>query len=252
MIPLFRYARISRITPASPIRFRKTVDQDVVVDPVEELLQVHVHHDPPARLHVRLRREHGVVRASARPEAVAVLAEGRIKNRLQHLQQRLLDQPIRHRRDAKLALASLRLRDRYPPHRHWAGTSPTTVVPGSRATPCADARPSGRCPDRPRRLRPCWPVPVSTPAAGSLLSAPPPAALALCSPDSCRGRAGFVAARATRGFTASYSRPPRSRGHLTHCLPHRHGVEHSFSFGPSPARRLCSLPADCRVGGGAQ
>ena len=30
-----------------------------------------------------------------------------------------------------------------------------------------------------------------------------------------------------------YSRPPRLRGHLTHCLPHRHVAKHSFSFGPS-------------------
>jgi hypothetical protein len=48
-----------------------------------------------------------------------VLTEGGIKLRLQHLQQRLLDQPIRHRRDAKLALASVRLRDRYPSYRLW-------------------------------------------------------------------------------------------------------------------------------------
>src|ERR1700751_4169187 len=45
------------------------------------------------------------MRASARPEAVAVLAEGGIKERLQHLQERLLDQTIRHRRDTELVLA---------------------------------------------------------------------------------------------------------------------------------------------------
>src|ERR1700748_2343916 len=45
------------------------------------------------------------MRASARPEAVAVLAEGGIKERLQHLQQRLLDQTIRPRRDPELVLA---------------------------------------------------------------------------------------------------------------------------------------------------
>ena len=44
------------------------------------------------------------MRASARPEAVAVLAEGRIKNGLQHLQQRLLDQTIRHRRHGSFEL----------------------------------------------------------------------------------------------------------------------------------------------------
>jgi hypothetical protein len=34
---------------------RKPVHQDVVVNAVEELLQVHVHHDPVAGLHVLLR-----------------------------------------------------------------------------------------------------------------------------------------------------------------------------------------------------
>src|SRR5579859_3814594 len=57
------------------------------------------------------------MRASARPEAVAVLAEGGVKDRLQDLQQRLLDQTIRHRWDAELALATLRLGDRHPSHR---------------------------------------------------------------------------------------------------------------------------------------
>jgi hypothetical protein len=38
-----------------------------------------------------------------------VLTEHGIKYRLQHLQQCLLDQPIRHRRNAKLALTTLRL-----------------------------------------------------------------------------------------------------------------------------------------------
>src|ERR1700689_57445 len=57
------------------------------------------------------------MRAPARPEAVAVLTEGWIKYRLQHLQQRLLDEPIRHRRDTKLALTSVWLRNRYPSYR---------------------------------------------------------------------------------------------------------------------------------------
>src|SRR6202035_1757611 len=57
------------------------------------------------------------MRASARPEAVAMLAEGGIKDRLQYLQHRLLDERIRHRRDAELALAALWLGDRHPSHR---------------------------------------------------------------------------------------------------------------------------------------
>ena len=74
------------------------------------------------------------MRASARPEAVAVRAEGRIKDGLQHLQQRLLDQTIRHRRDAELALASVRLGDRHPSYRHRPVHPRQQLVPDSR--PC--------------------------------------------------------------------------------------------------------------------
>ena len=95
------------------------------------------------------------MRVSARPEAVAVLAEGRIKNGLQAWESS-------------------------PVAPDWAGTSPTTVARGARTTPYADARPSGRCPDHPRQPRLCWPEPASTPVAGSLSSAPLPAALTLC------------------------------------------------------------------------
>ena len=57
----------------------------------------------------------------------------------------------------------------------------------------------------------------------------------------------FIAARATRGFTASYPGPPCLRRHLMRCSPHRHGLEHSLSFGPSPAGRLRSLPIRPRL-----
>jgi len=122
------------------------------------------------------------MRASARPEAVAVLAEGRIKDRLQHLQQSLLDQAIRHRRDAELTLATARLRDRHPTYRHSAGTFLREPGRGWKARPCADARRSGRCPVRQRRPRPCWPAHASRPVAGSPAPGPPIAAPAPCSP----------------------------------------------------------------------
>jgi hypothetical protein len=35
MIPLFRYVRISQMTPGSPDPFLKAADEDVVIDPVE-------------------------------------------------------------------------------------------------------------------------------------------------------------------------------------------------------------------------
>ncbi len=66
---------------------------------------------------------------SARAEAVAMLAEGGIKDGLQHLQQRLLDQPIRHRWDAKLALATLRLGDRHPTYRTGPIRPPQQLFP---------------------------------------------------------------------------------------------------------------------------
>src|SRR5207253_6851313 len=87
----------------------QTVNENVVVDPVEELFQVHVHDNSPPGFDMRLRGQYRVSRSPSRSEAVAVLAEGGVENRLQHLQQCLLDQPIHHRRDAKLALATVRL-----------------------------------------------------------------------------------------------------------------------------------------------
>lgn len=95
----------------------QSVDQDVVVDPVKELLQANVRYDSPARLHVRLRGQDRAVHTPSGPGAVAVHADATVQNWLQHLQQRLLDQPVRHRRDAKLTLAFVRFRDRYPPYR---------------------------------------------------------------------------------------------------------------------------------------
>jgi hypothetical protein len=53
-------------------------------------------------------------------------------DQLQHLQQRLLDQPIRDRRDAELALACARLRDRYPSYRTGPLRPLQQLVPDSR------------------------------------------------------------------------------------------------------------------------
>ncbi len=58
----------------------------------------------PACTQVCAARTHPPAR-TARTVTVGVLAEVRVQERLQHLQQRLLDQAIRHRRDAELALA---------------------------------------------------------------------------------------------------------------------------------------------------
>jgi hypothetical protein len=92
-------------------------NQDVVVDTVEELLQIHVHHDPAPRLHIRLSGKHRIMRTASRPKTVAMLAETRIEQRLQHLQQGLLDQTVGHRWYTQLALASVRLGNHHPPYR---------------------------------------------------------------------------------------------------------------------------------------
>jgi hypothetical protein len=64
----------------------QAVNQDVMVDPVEELRQVDIDHDPPPRLDVRLRGQDRILRTSARTEAVAVFAERGMKQGLQHLE----------------------------------------------------------------------------------------------------------------------------------------------------------------------
>lgn len=161
------------------------------------------------------------MRTTARPEAVAVLAESGIKERLQHLQQRLLDQAIRHRRDAELALAPIRFRDRHPSHRHRPVRS--------RQNPFADARPrraqmsrgrlDGQTVRTSRALVGLHPFPSSLQvlARQGRFQQPRPCALRVTA------RAGrFIAARFRQGFTLSPPGPPRSRGHLMPGFLHRY------------------------------
>ena len=64
----------------------QSVNQDIVIHAVEELRQIHVHHGAVALLRVPLRCQHGIPRTAAGAEPVAVLTEGQIDQRLQHLQ----------------------------------------------------------------------------------------------------------------------------------------------------------------------
>jgi hypothetical protein len=207
------------------MRLCEPVDQDVVVDPVEEFRQVHVHHHALARLHVRPRGLDRIVRTPAGPKPVAVFAEGGVDQGLQHLQQCLLDQPIQHRGDAQLALAPVRFGNHHLAHRlgpvrarqqRLARLRPTraqqlgglldveSVHPG-RALVGLDALPrrlqvlsrqrrfqQGASP----RLRPCRP----------------------CARVLMGRAAGFVADEITHGFTVRYAHPPGSLRHLTHGL----------------------------------
>jgi hypothetical protein len=78
--------------------------------------QVHVYHDTASVLDVLLRPAHGIVRPPSRSQAVAMVRKAPVDSRLQHLQDRLLDEPIEHRRDAELAHPSAALRDFPPEH----------------------------------------------------------------------------------------------------------------------------------------
>jgi site-specific DNA recombinase len=92
-------------------------DQPVVVDPVEELGQVDVHDKLIACDDIGLRLRHRLVGGAARPEAVAVLAERRVPQRLELLENRLLDHAINRGWNAKVARPAGRLRDGHPTHR---------------------------------------------------------------------------------------------------------------------------------------
>src|SRR4051812_46639232 len=92
-------------------------DQPVVVDPVEELGQVDVHDKLIACDDIGLRLRHRLVGGAARPEAEAVLAERRVPQRLELLENRLLDHAINRGWNAKVARPAGRLRDGYPTHR---------------------------------------------------------------------------------------------------------------------------------------
>ncbi len=175
------------------------------------------------------------MRTTARTEAVAVLAESGIKERLQHLQQRLLDQAIRHRRDAELALAAVSGSSPVAPAS--AGTFPPEPVRGCQATTCADEPRSPRWTDRPHQPRPCWPSPVSRLFAGSRAPGPLPAAPALCSARHSAGRSLHRCPVQTGLHPVSPRTAPLSRASDA-WLPASLCLKHSSSFGPSPRIRL--------------
>src|SRR5277367_3290289 len=78
--------------------------QDVVVDPVEELFQIDIHHDGVAGRDICLRPFHRLMCRAPRPEAEARLGERSVPVRLQHLHHRLLDQAVEHRRHSPIEL----------------------------------------------------------------------------------------------------------------------------------------------------
>src|SRR5437763_13869485 len=71
----------------------------------------------PAVLDVPLRLPDCLVSAPSRSKAVAVLGERRIEDRLQDLQNRLLDEPVEHGRNPQLPGPAPTLGDLTPEHR---------------------------------------------------------------------------------------------------------------------------------------
>jgi len=88
-----------------------------VIDPVEEFGQVNIHDEPIAFDDVGLRLRHRLVSGAARPEAVAVLAECWVPQRLKPQQDCLLDHTINDGWNAEIARPPVRLRDSHPTHR---------------------------------------------------------------------------------------------------------------------------------------
>ena len=95
---------------------RQTSHQDVVVDPVEKLFQVEVHDDLAPVGDVGLGLGERLMGAPPRAEAEARRRECRIENRLQDLQNRLLNQTVHHGRNAELACSTAGLGDFHPAH----------------------------------------------------------------------------------------------------------------------------------------
>ncbi len=98
-----------------PSRYR--CHQLVVVDPIEKLLQIEIHHPAASFGHVLLGLGDRLMRRTPGPEPVTVFRELRVPSALQNLHHRLLHHAVQHRRDAQLTHPSVRFRYLYPLHR---------------------------------------------------------------------------------------------------------------------------------------
>lgn len=88
-----------------------------MINPVEEFLQINIYYDLPTRGHITLGGKNRVLRTASGTEAVAVFTEGGIEQRLQDLQQRLLDQSVGNRRDTQLAFTAVGFGNHHSPYR---------------------------------------------------------------------------------------------------------------------------------------
>ena len=167
------------------------------------------------------------MRTASRPEAVAVCREGRIDEGLQDLQQGLLDQAIRHRRNTQLAHAASGFRDLHAANRTGPVTAVQQAFPYPGPVRFQVLRGVGNRPS----------IHPSTTAVGP--DALPRESLRkqVVSPraSGCMPRRPcFIAHRFRLGFTSPPHDAPRLRGLLMHCTSERHSLRPSHSFGPSP------------------
>src|SRR5713101_5145135 len=76
-----------------------------------------------------LRRGHRLMCRPSRTKAVAVGGEGRVESRLEHLQYRLLDEPVEHRGNAKFPHPAVWLRYLNASHRRRRIRAAQQLVP---------------------------------------------------------------------------------------------------------------------------
>ena len=224
--------------------------QDVVIDPVKELLQVHVHHPAPAFLDERCAdapRRGRFVRAETR--SCVGRSPGRI--RLQHLQQRLLDEPVQHGRDAQLALPAARLGNLHPLHRLRLVTSREQLLPKSLPV-LPQVAPAAHPPSsRPRRDCLCSSL-TRCKRSLKVRAAQDPLHQRARSRASgfARRRRHFLAPRCLRGL---HPRPPAgapvARTSEAIALPRLTAVSLFSPFGPSPPCAATTASADFSLPG---
>ena len=112
----------------------------VVIDPVEELRQVYIDNEPIAFGDIGLRLRHRLLGRASRPQAVAVLAERRVPQRLEPLQHRLLNHAVDRSWNAEVACAAGRFRDLHPTHRLRLVAPPQQLMFDLRPARFQDAR----------------------------------------------------------------------------------------------------------------
>ena len=89
----------------------------IVVDPIEELVQIEVHHPRPAFDGIRLGLFRRFMGDTLRTKAVTVRRERRFPHRSQSLQDGLLNQAVQPRGDVELAHHAVGFRNLRPPNR---------------------------------------------------------------------------------------------------------------------------------------